>query len=72
MATGGRNTNDYRRAQFGTQSERLIAFVCECIDETCRRAVLLTGVQYDALRVAGKAVVVDSSHDAPDVVDSQS
>jgi hypothetical protein len=70
VAAGRRQVNDFRRRSFGEPRERLVAFVCECADERCRRAVLLTPVQYDVLRASGAAVVVDSSHAPPDLSDA--
>jgi hypothetical protein len=58
-----REVNDYRRRAFGQHSDRLVAFVCECTGESCRRAVLLTISQYDEARSLGRAVVVDPSHE---------
>ena len=66
MATNRRVVNDYRRRTFGNLPERRVAFVCECADEGCRRAVLLTVAEYDKARESGSAVVVDSSHRPPD------
>ena len=66
MATSRRVVNEYRRRTFGSLPERRVAFVCECADEGCRRAVLLTVAEYDKAREAGSAVVVDSSHRPPD------
>jgi len=57
-----RSANDYRRRTFGGRSERLVAYVCECADDGCRRSVLLTADEYDALRAADGAVLVDASH----------
>jgi hypothetical protein len=54
--------NEYRRRTFGTDPSRVVAFVCECADEGCRRAVLLTAEQFDCLRGDGKAVLVDDTH----------
>jgi len=62
MAGDRRVVNDYRRRTFGTKPERRVAFVCECDDDTCRRAVLLTAAEYDALCASGDAVVVDPTH----------
>jgi hypothetical protein len=62
MASGRREVNDYRRRMFGSEPERVVAFVCECADERCRRAVLLTAAEYDCMRAAARAVVVDASH----------
>jgi redox-regulated HSP33 family molecular chaperone len=64
MASGRREVNDYRRRMFGREPQRVVAFVCECDDERCRRAVLLTAAEYDRARAAGRSVVVDSSHGA--------
>jgi hypothetical protein len=58
--------NDYRRRAFGNEPGRRVAFVCECADERCRRAVLLTVAEYDEERDSGRAVVVDPSHESPD------
>jgi hypothetical protein len=66
MVSGRRTTNEYRRRVFGSNPQRRVAFVCECRDESCRRAVLLTVAEYDETRGSGRAVVVDSSHQPPD------
>lgn len=60
-----RTANDYRRRTFGGRADRLVAYVCECADDGCRRAVLLTGEQYDAVRAADGSVLVDASHLPP-------
>jgi hypothetical protein len=65
MATGRRDVNDYRRRAFGNNPERRVAFVCECDDERCRRAVLLTVAEYDEARASGHAVVVGPTHQPP-------
>lgn len=65
MTPDRRGVNEYRRRAFGDRAERVVAFVCECADEQCRRAVLLTPVQYDEARAAGRALVVDSAHEPP-------
>ena len=41
--------NADRRRRFGTEG-RMLALLCECGDPECRRTVLLTGEQYDAVR----------------------
>lgn len=41
--------NDDRRRRFGQQA-RTLALLCECSDPDCRRTVLLTREEYDALR----------------------
>ena len=41
--------NDDRRRRFGTGG-RVLALVCECGDPSCRRTVLLTAEEYDAVR----------------------
>ena len=64
MAPGRREVNDYRRRAFGSEPERVVAFVCECADARCRRAVLLSVAEYDRIRAAGGAVVVDAAHNA--------
>lgn len=66
MASDRRAVNDYRRRAFGDRPTRRVAFVCECGDERCRRAVLLTAAEYDELCASGRAVVVDPSHQPPD------
>jgi hypothetical protein len=66
MAADRRTVNDYRRRAFGKEPARQVAFVCECVDDRCRRAVLLTGDEYDAARAAGRSIVVDPSHRPPD------
>lgn len=42
--------NDYRRRVFGREPDQLIAFVCECGEASCHRAVLLTVEQYAQCR----------------------
>jgi hypothetical protein len=41
--------NADRRRRFG-ETGRTIALVCECGDASCRRTVLLTPKEYDAVR----------------------
>jgi hypothetical protein len=65
MAAGRREVNDYRRRAFGTEPDRRVAFVCECADAQCRRAVLLTVAEYDEACASGHAVVIDSTHQPP-------
>ena len=65
MAPNRRDVNEYRRRAFGNRPDRVVAFVCECADERCRRAVLLTPAEYDEVRAAGAAVVHDLSHVPP-------
>jgi hypothetical protein len=43
--------NADRRRQFGG-SGRLLALMCECADAECRRTVMLSPEEYDALRPA--------------------
>jgi hypothetical protein len=66
VAGNRRVVNDYRRRTFGKEPARQVAFVCECADDACRRAVLLTVAEYDAICTSGGAVVVDPSHRPPD------
>jgi hypothetical protein len=42
---------------FGTNGERVIAFICECGDSDCRETVLLTGPQFEARTAEGDLVV---------------
>lgn len=65
MAADRRTVNDYRRRAFGNEPSRRVAFVCECADDGCRRAVLLTVTEYDDALAAGRPIVVDSSHRLP-------
>jgi hypothetical protein len=62
MAPNRRDVNAYRRRAFGRDPDRVVAFVCECDDEECRRAVLLTAAQYDLLRAASGAVLAETPH----------
>jgi hypothetical protein len=41
--------NADRRKRFGTDG-RTLALVCECIDAECRRTVLMSPAEYDAIR----------------------
>jgi hypothetical protein len=65
MAPNRRDVNDYRRRAFGGDPDRVVAFVCECDDERCRRAVLLTAAQYDILRATSDAVLAGTAHRPP-------
>jgi hypothetical protein len=49
--------NELRMRSFGDTP--LIAFVCECVDEGCRRTVTLSPAEYQAIRAAGQAVLLD-------------
>lgn len=42
--------NRFRARVFGTDAARLIGFVCECGDPTCRRTVALTLDEYGTTR----------------------
>lgn len=44
------DVNAYRARVFGTESSRLIGFVCECEDPDCRRTVMLTLEEYSRAR----------------------
>jgi len=48
--------NELRMRSFGDTP--LIAFVCECADESCRRTVTLPPAEYHAIRAAGQAVLM--------------
>jgi hypothetical protein len=49
MPVDRRQVNDFRQQFFGGE-ERLIAYVCECADPNCRRAVRLTPTSFADLR----------------------
>lgn len=53
--------NDDRRRRFG-ESGRTLALLCECGDAGCKRTVLLTPTEYDAVR---PGPVLHPDHDAP-------
>ena len=57
MHADRRQINDYRLHVFGQADDRLIAFVCECADDDCLRAVPLTRAAFDDLRGQGKPVL---------------
>lgn len=61
MTIDRRAINDDRRRTFGNEPDHRIVFICECVDERCRRAVTLTALEFDEVRASGGAVV-DSSH----------
>lgn len=63
MASDRRTVNDYRRRAFGDAPGRRIAFVCECADDRCRRAVLMTAAEFDDARASRRAVVVGAGHE---------
>jgi hypothetical protein len=66
MVSARREVNDFRRKAFGNAPDRLVAFVCECADDRCRRAVLMTVAEYDEVRAAERDVLLDVSHAPPD------
>lgn len=47
--------NDRTFRSFGGAD--VVAFICECEDENCRRSVLLGPEAYTALREAGEAIL---------------
>jgi hypothetical protein len=47
--------NEHRSRSFAHAP--LIAFVCECADESCRRTVSMSSADYAALRERGDAVL---------------
>jgi len=51
-----RRFNDDRQRLFGSDADRLIAFVCECTDADCRQTVLLTAHDYERSRVLGRVL----------------
>jgi len=58
--------NADRRRQFGTAG-RMLALVCECADPECRRTVLLSPEEYDALR---PGLVLHADHAADEALAS--
>lgn len=46
-------------AFLGADTERVIAFVCECSDSDCRASVLLSGGGYATLGGAGELLMHD-------------
>ena len=42
---------------FGTNEQRVIAFICECGDGDCRETVLLTAPQFQAQAADGAPIV---------------
>jgi hypothetical protein len=68
MLIDRREVNEFRLRTFGREDERLIAFICECADADCRRAVTLTRATYDDLRRQGKPILFPAhvpDEDAP-------
>ena len=68
MSIERREVNEFRLRAFGREADRLIAFICECADPNCRRAVTLTGAAYDDLRAQGKPILFPAhvpDEDAP-------
>jgi hypothetical protein len=57
MLIDRREVNEFRVRTFGREDERLIAFICECADPDCRRAVTLTRATYDDLRRQGNPIL---------------
>jgi hypothetical protein len=60
--TDRREVNEFRRAKFGGEEDRAVAFVCECADPDCRRAVILTTAEYDAERASTAGAVLYPGH----------
>jgi hypothetical protein len=54
-----RRFNDDRKRVFGRDRGQRIAFLCECSDPACRKAVLLTVAEYDQRR---SGLVLHESH----------
>ena len=52
-----REVNEFRLRTFHGADDRVIAFICECADPNCRRAVALTRATYDDLRRQGKPIL---------------
>lgn len=52
-----RQVNVNRVHLFGTNEQRVIAFVCECGDGDCRETALLTGPQFQARAADGERIV---------------
>jgi hypothetical protein len=68
MLIDRREVNEFRLRTFGREDDRLIAFICECADPDCRRAVALTRATCDDLRVQGKPILFPThvpDEDAP-------
>ena len=57
MSIERREVNEFRLRAFGREADRLIAFICERADPSCRRAVTLTSAAYDDLRRQGKPIL---------------
>jgi len=68
MSIERREVNEFRLRAFDREADRLIAFICECADANCRRAVTLTRAAYDDLRRQGKPILFPAhvpDEDAP-------
>jgi hypothetical protein len=68
MSIERREVNEFRLRTFGREAERPIAFICECADANCRRAVTLTRAAYDDLRRHGEPILFPAhvpDEDAP-------
>lgn len=62
MPASHREINEFRARIFGVPN-RVVAFVCECAEPGCRRAVRLTRDEYDDLR-ANEQTILFPGHDA--------
>jgi hypothetical protein len=56
-----RRLNEDRRRRFG-QAERRLALVCECGEADCRRTVVVSVEDYDALR---PGLILHPAHGTP-------
>jgi hypothetical protein len=68
MLIDRREVNEFRLRTFGREDDRMIAFICECADLDCSRAVTLTRATYDDLRRQGKPLLFPAhvpDEDAP-------
>ena len=68
MLIDRREVNEFRLRTFGREDDRMIAFICECADPDCRRAVVLRRATYDDLRRQGKPILFPAhvpDEDAP-------
>lgn len=61
--TAHRLVNANRAQLFGSDPKRLIAFICECGEEDCAAALLLTGREYDE-RVSAGGPLLHERHSA--------
>jgi hypothetical protein len=57
MLMDHREVNEFRLRTFGREDDRMIAFICECADPDCSRAVALTRATYDDLRRQSKPIL---------------